>query len=87
MDSIFPALTSFTGGPTEIFITLTNSGPVCPVQTVSVTEAGLTLQPGTRLTVLPEKPSTTPPQLETEENLTLSCYLCYVFYFSFEQQE
>ncbi len=87
MDSIFPTLTAFTGGPNETFITLADSSPVCPVQTESVTKAGLTLRPGTRLTVLPKEPSTTPPHLETEENLTPSCYLCYVFYFYFDQQE
>lgn len=82
VDSIFPALAGLTGRPIEAFVTLTESGPVGPVHAESVPEAGLTLRPGTRLTVLPEKPSTTPPHLETEE-LASYCRLCLVFYFSF----
>lgn len=66
VDSILPALAGFTGCPIETFVALTDSGAIRPVQTGSVTEAGLTLRSWTRLTVLSEKPSTTLRQLETE---------------------
>lgn len=69
MDSIHPALTRLTGRPLKTFVTLTCSGSVGPVHTQPVTEAGLTFGPGTRLTVLPKKPSTAPPHLETEQSV------------------
>lgn len=69
MDSIHPALTRLTGRPLKTFVTLTCSGSVGPVHTQPVTEAGLTFGPGTRLTVLPKKPFTAPPHLETEQSV------------------
>lgn len=81
VDSIFAALACLTGGAVETFVTLTHSGPIRPIQTHSVTEAGLTFGPGTWLTVLPEKPSTTPPHLKTEQTFTFHYLsLCSVFW-------
>lgn len=71
VDSIFPALTGLTGRPIEPSVTPTHSGPVDPVQTRSITKAGTTLQTGTWLAALPEKPSTTPAHLQTATPLTL----------------
>lgn len=73
VDSIFASLACLTAGPVETFVTLTQSGPVRPIQTHSVAEAGLTFGTRTRLTVLPEEPLTTPGHLQTEQTFPLNC--------------
>lgn len=82
VDSIFPALAGFAGRPIETFVALTDSRPVGPVRTRSVTEARPALWPGTRLTVLPKKPPATPANLETADLNELifsqSFSLCFI---------
>lgn len=72
VDSVLPALAGFAGRPAEAFVTLTRSGPLRPVHAESVSEAGLTPRPGTRLAVLPEEASATPRHLKTDVKRLLS---------------
>ena len=67
VDSIFPAVAGLTACPVEASVTLTDPGPVRPVWTGSITEAGSTLWTGTGFTVLPEKPSTASLHLRAEQ--------------------
>lgn len=80
VDSVLPALAGLTGRPIETFVTLTQSGPLRPVHTESVSEAGLTSRSGTRLAVLPEEAFAAPGHLKTGLNRLLSFSLSRVWF-------
>lgn len=75
VDSVSAALTRFTSRPIETFVTLTHSCPVGPIQTHSVTKAGLIFGPWTWLAVFPKEPSTAPRHLSTQHTLPLFSFL------------